>query len=82
MPDALRHNPPNTQKMTIIAQDPSVKVKGHILTAEIDVPAEELIPGPCGYRVNVIDYDATANMLYEPAALKFDAEGKIRIRSF
>ena len=76
MPDALRH-PPNTQRVTIIAQDPSVRLKGHILTAEVDVPAEELIPGPCGYRVNVIDYDATANVLYEPAVLTFDADGKI-----
>jgi hypothetical protein len=33
------------------------------------VPAEELDPGPCGYRVNVIDYDATANVLYRPAVL-------------
>jgi hypothetical protein len=68
---------PNTHRLTIIAQDPSVRVGGRILTAEVDVPAEELLSGPCGYRVNVIDYDATANLLYEPAALPVLPDGKL-----
>lgn len=55
------------QKLTIIAQDPSIRVGGRILTTEVEIPAEELLPGPCGYRVNVIDYDSTSNLLYEPA---------------
>lgn len=62
---------PNTRKLTIIAQDPSVKIAGRILTAEVEIPAEELLPGPCGYRINVIDYDSTNNVLYEPAQLEF-----------
>jgi hypothetical protein len=70
-----RHSLPNTQKFTIIAQDPSIKVGGHILTAEVDVPAEELLPGPCGYRVNVIDFDASTNTLFEPAVFRARAEG-------
>ncbi|HLM01394.1 MAG TPA: hypothetical protein VK400_10110, partial [Pyrinomonadaceae bacterium] len=67
-----------TQTLTIIAQDPSVKVKRKkretgeeeeeevILTARVDLPAEELAPGPRGYRVQVIDYDSTAGVLYPP----------------
>jgi len=61
-----RHSLPHTRRLTIVAQDPSVKVGGNILTAAIEVPAEQLQPGPCGYRVNVIDYDATTGSLYEP----------------
>ena len=52
-------NLPHTRNLTIIAQDPSVKVGGKILTAEVQVPAEELMEGPRGFRVNVIDYDAS-----------------------
>jgi hypothetical protein len=60
---------PNTRKLTIVAQDPSVRIAGRILTAEVEIPAEELLPGPCGYRINVIDYDTTNNVLYDRAEL-------------
>jgi hypothetical protein len=46
--------------MTIIAEDPSVRVNGSILMATISVPAEELISGPIGYRLQVVDYDSSA----------------------
>lgn len=62
-----RHSLPTTQRLTIIAQDPSILIDGRILTAEVEIPAEELLPGPCGYRVNVVDYDSTTNVLYQPA---------------
>jgi hypothetical protein len=45
--------------MTIVAQDPSVTRDGRILTAKVAIPAEDLIPGPMGYRVHVVDYDST-----------------------
>ena len=61
-----RHSLPNTRTLTAIAQDPSIKFRGKILTTELRIPAEDLLPGPCGYRVNVIDYDSTTNTLYEP----------------
>jgi hypothetical protein len=64
-------NPPNTRKLTIVAQDPLVLIGGRILTAEVEIPAEELLPGPCGYRINVIDYDSTNNVLYDPAEYEF-----------
>jgi hypothetical protein len=53
---------PAQRYLTVIAQDPSVRVngpKGPILMARIAVPAEDLIPGPIGYRVHVVDYDST-----------------------
>ena len=54
-----------TRKLTIVAQDPAVKDKrGRILTAEVEVPAEELARGPLGYRVHVIDYDGSTRTLY------------------
>jgi hypothetical protein len=46
-----------------------VQIGGKILRATIEVPAEELSLGPSGYRVNVIDYDASANVLYTPLNL-------------
>jgi hypothetical protein len=51
----------------VIALDPSVRgADGAILTATIEIPNEELAPGPRGYRVQVIDYDATNRILYKP----------------
>ncbi|MDQ3799163.1 MAG: hypothetical protein M3384_06925, partial [Acidobacteriota bacterium] len=68
--------PRRIQTLTIIAQDPSVKVRRKkrgtdeeeevILTARVELPAEELAPGPRGYRVQVIDYDSSAGVLYPP----------------
>jgi hypothetical protein len=59
---------PRTRRLTIIAQDPSVRVDGRILTTEVEIPAEEIAPGPRGYRVKVIDYDTSSGVLYQPAA--------------
>jgi hypothetical protein len=73
-----RHSLANTQKLTIIAQDPSVKVGGKILVTEVDVPAEGLLAGPRGYRVNVIDFDTSTSTLYEPAILRPAANGQYK----
>jgi hypothetical protein len=51
---------PATREMTVMAQDPSVRVNGAILMARISVPAEDLIAGPIGYRVQVVDYDSSS----------------------
>jgi len=53
-------------RMRIVAQDPSVREGRRILTAVVDVPAEALAPGPRGYRVHVIDYDASSRKLWPP----------------
>lgn len=66
---------PHKRKLTIIAEDPDVKVGARILTTEVEIPAEELIPGPRGYRVSVVDYDATTDTLYKPAELPVVAHG-------
>lgn len=72
-----RHSLPNTRTLTAIAQDPSIKFRGKILTTELRIPAEDLLPGPCGYRVNVIDYDSTTNTLYDPMTYgEQDSRGK------
>lgn len=71
-----RHSLRSSRKLSIIAQDPSIKIDGKIVTASIDVPAEELLSGPKGYRVAVIDYDVTANALYQPADLPSGLTGE------
>jgi hypothetical protein len=68
--------------MTIIAQDPSVKRPGsgprQIVTAQVDVPDEELGPGPRGYRVQVIDYDASTDTLYAPRKKDLDDDPYVK----
>jgi hypothetical protein len=56
----------NTRKLTILAQDPSVKIGGRIAFTCVQIPAEVLSDGPIGYRVKVVDFDASANVLYTP----------------
>src|SRR5262245_60424011 len=71
-----RHSLPTTRRLTIIAQDPAIRIGGKILRTEVEVPAEELSPGPCGYRVNVIDFDASSNTLYEQAVFRDLPDGR------
>jgi hypothetical protein len=61
---------PRTRRLTVIAQDPSITYKrgpraGQIVTSNLRIPAESLAPGPCGYRLHCIDYDATTDTYYE-----------------
>lgn len=51
---------------TIIAQDPAVQLSGSPVFTQIMVPAETLAPGPWGYRLQVIDYDASTQNFYSP----------------
>jgi hypothetical protein len=57
---------PRIRRLTIMAQDPSVRVGKKILTTEVEIPAEEIAPGPRGYRVQVVDYDTSTGVLYQP----------------
>ena len=52
--------------MTILAQDPTLIVDGRILTAAVTIPNEQLSVGPRGYRVQVVDYDASTNRWFVP----------------
>ena len=63
------------QRFRIIAQDPAVHVKGRILTAQVEVPVEELAPGPRGHRVHVLDYDASQQILYRPLDYRRTKDG-------
>ncbi|MFZ2295765.1 MAG: hypothetical protein WB542_17515 [Polaromonas sp.] len=67
----------NTQSLTILAQDPSVRAKGALVLAQVDVPSESLASGPIGYRVKVVDFDATANRLYSPRVYDYSPDGQI-----
>ena len=58
-----------TRPLTIIAQDPAIGRGGAVLTAEIEVPAERLASGPRGYRVHVVDFDASTDTFYKPRVL-------------
>ncbi|GJL78052.1 MAG: hypothetical protein NPINA01_10410 [Nitrospinaceae bacterium] len=61
-----RANSEATRRLTVIAQDPKVRVNGKILTAKVEIPAEGLDPGPTGYRIQVIDYDTTRDRFIKP----------------
>jgi hypothetical protein len=64
-----------TRRMSVIAQDPSVRRRdGRILMAQIDVPAEDLIPGPIGYRLQLVDYDASTGRYRGAHALPAELE--------
>ncbi len=56
-----------TMQVRVISADPSVKKNRAPLTSVVDIPAESLDPGPRGYRLHVIDYDASSQHLYAPA---------------
>ena len=60
-----RHSP-RWRVLTVIAQDPSVMNGKSILKARMLVPYEEMGEGPCGYRVHVVDYDASSSTLMKP----------------
>src|SRR5580704_5021474 len=57
------------RRLTIIAQDPSVRSKRGILRARVEIPEEPLAPGPLGYRAHVVDYDASTSTLYRSLRL-------------
>lgn len=66
---------PATRRMSVVAQDPSfVRPDGRILMTQLDVPAEELSPGPIGYRVQVVDYDASSGSYHGAHVLPERAE--------
>lgn len=68
---------PNVRKLTVVAQDPGLRgPNGAILTAQVEVPYEDLTAGPRGYRVQIVDYDATTGTLYRPLPAKYYQNGR------
>lgn len=57
----------NIRVMTILAQDPAVRFAegGPLAFAQVEVPAEDLAYGPTGYRVAIVDYDASSRRMYK-----------------
>jgi hypothetical protein len=58
------------RRFEIVAQDPSVRRNGKVLTASISLPWEDLEDGPMGNAVYVVDYDASTGKMYRPASPK------------
>ena len=48
-----------TRRLTVLAQDPDVG-----LVTEVEIPNEDILPGPRGRRIEVIDYDSTSSKFY------------------
>ncbi|HEY2946329.1 MAG TPA: hypothetical protein VGN09_28110 [Vicinamibacteria bacterium] len=72
-PAASRYN-----HLRIIAQDPGVLDRqGRILTARVALPPEYLADGPWGYRVQVIDFDASTDKLYPAHVYQPDPGGAV-----
>ena len=54
--------------LTIIAKDPGLRIggkNGPMAFAQVDVAAEKLAKGPIGYRIKVVDYNATDRVTYQ-----------------
>ncbi len=66
-----------THRLRIVAQDPSIRIDGEVLMATVPVPAEPLGRGPWGYRVQVIDYDASSRTLIRPLEYQWDEQGHL-----
>ena len=60
------------RRIQVVAQDPSVRMDGDIVTAWITIPYEDLEPGPMGYAVHVVDYDASTQSMYPPVRIPDD----------
>lgn len=58
--------PQPTRQLTILGQDPSLSERGRVITASITIPNEQISAGPRGYRVQIVDYDASTNTMYAP----------------
>lgn len=67
---ALPQAAATTLEITVLAEDPSVlSADGNPLLTRVKIPAEVLLPGPRGARIEVIDYDASTGQFYKPADL-------------
>src|SRR5688572_13267372 len=67
----------NSQKLTVLTQDPGVRIRGRLAISQVDVPAERLAVGPTGYRIKVVDFDAGANVLYTGRTYDLDDDGLV-----
>lgn len=64
------------RSLTILAQDPSIRLNNRVLTSQVEISAEPLIEGPCGARIKVVDFDASADRLYLPMIDGYQKDGE------
>ena len=65
--------------LTIIAKDPGLRIGGKdgpMAFAQVDVAAEKLAWGPMGYRIKVVDYNATDRVTYKDMQAYEDDKGQ------
>lgn len=75
-PAATRGERTLWRDLTILAQDPNVQVDGKPLWSTVTLPSEPLLPGPCGSRIKVVDYDASQDRYYQPLQQGYETNGK------
>lgn len=63
------------RSLTILAQDPYIRLQGAVLTSQVEISAEPLVVGPCGSRIKVVDYDASRDRLYLPRTDGYQKDG-------
>jgi hypothetical protein len=76
LPATRLHAVHPNRKLTILALDPSVCASGKLLRTQIEIPNEVLSAGPRGYRVHVVDYDATTGSFRSPAPIPAAMNGE------
>ena len=63
---------PRWRTLRVIAQDPSIRIRGSVLRADAQIPFERLEPGPRGLRFHVVDYDPTTRQVRRPVMVPPD----------
>jgi len=63
-----------TRRLTVLAQDPDVLDNGYAVTTKVVVPNEQLFPGPRSSRIEVVDYDVSADAFYGPFEIPPDED--------
>jgi hypothetical protein len=72
---AMHNLAESTREITVLAEDPTVLGRDRApLRTKVRIPAERLLPGPRGARIEVIDYDVSSGNFYAAANLEKDPD--------
>jgi hypothetical protein len=58
-----------TRRLTVVAQDPSIRYRDSFLTAVAEIPFEPMLAGPRGARFHVVDYSTVTSRVGPPSFL-------------